>query len=243
MTHNDRMLSLHDQWLTASPYDDEVDWADEPYNIVCPICESWAYDDNSNNYPMVSFHCEDCGHEWKQDPTKPHTTKEQEKTIRELQKEIFNLQCNRKYKKGLSIDEYFEYMPDGDFHYENEAGDWHVYLCDEKDCPAQWHRIAYYEFIGRKDGKRYIELYSVDSDGNHDFDNSYDEREENPGDWQDISRQLANQSDDFFLGWAKYWVDAAITGKDPCEDLLRNPDNWVDECIKSAKEDIKYFKM
>jgi len=247
MIDNSRTISLHDQYLTASPYDDEPDWADEPYNVRCPKCTSDIFEEWGGDYPTYNFRCDDCGHEWKQDVEKPHMTPAQEKRIAELRLELSKFRIHRKRKKGMDIDSFFESLyVEGNFHWDSqEAGDWHVYNCGEKDCPVGWHLIAFFEVFGRENGKRYVEIHDVDSEGNWDFNTGYDEREgDTPAQWNEVAEIMANMADGFFLGWAEYWLDAAGTGKDPCEQTVGPvKGNWVDFCLDSVEDYIKYIKM
>jgi hypothetical protein len=247
MIDNSRTISLHDQYLTASPYDDEgPDWAEPPYNVRCPKCNGDIFEEWGGDYPTYDFRCDDCGHEWNQNVEKPAMTDDQEKRIQELKSEVTKLRIGQKYKKGPPIDDFFESLDvEGDFHWDNqEAGDWHVYNCGEKDCPVQWHLMAFSEVFGRENGKRYVEIHDVDSDGNWDINHAYDERDgDTPEHWWEISDVMANMSDSFFLGWAEYWLDAATTGNDPCDQCIGTvKENWVDFCIKAVEDNIKYLK-
>lgn len=239
------MIRGYDQWKTASPYDDELDWSD--MGIVCPKCGIDCVEDlDTTNYPVVDFYCDDCRYEWTQDVNKPAITPEQKNTINAIENELQELERTRKRNTGLTIDEFFENCPDGDFKYESdEAGDWHVYCCGEKDCEQQWHLVAYAENIGRENGKRYVELMTVDSDGDWDYTSGYDEREnDKETDWYFFAKEIANQTDEFFQGWAEYWLDSAITGKDPCNQILGPiKENWTEFCIEAARDNLEYLKM
>jgi len=124
----------------------------------------------------------------------------------------------------MTIDEFFECAPDeGAFEWDDvEAGDWHVYCCDEKDCPVQWHKIAYATKMGRDEqGRRWVEVEDVDSDGNWDFCAGYDEREgDTEENWAAFYKDhLENMTDDYFKGWIAYWEHVAETGKDVLGEL------------------------
>jgi hypothetical protein len=170
-------------------------------------------------------------------------TQEQEKILDELEQRVSSIEIKN---TPISLGDMFNHAPEGDFEWkQEEAGDWHVYHCGEKDCPVGWHTIAYATDMGRKDGKCWVELRSVDSDGNWDFDTGYDEREGDTSDsWHWIGQTLADQSDEFFKGWALYWIDAARTGKDPCNPTPGDiPDEeWFDFCLNGAEDNLKYIE-
>jgi hypothetical protein len=54
-----------------------------------------------------------------------------------------------------------------------------------------------------------------------------------------------NRMDDYFKSWAEYWIDAAITGDDPCDQIFKTiaPAEWIDFCLDAAADNIKYLKM
>jgi len=148
--------------------------------------------------------------------------------------------ANRKDKPATLDDFTGDFLPEGDFEWEGmEAGDWHVYCCGEKDCSQQWHTIAHAEDFARKDGKLSITLRSVDADGNWDIDGGWEEGEdfESCVGWALGEGRL----NDYFSGWADYWLDAAVTGKDPCDQTLRevNPSEWVSFCLDGAENMMK----
>jgi hypothetical protein len=131
------------------------------------------------------------------------------------------------------------HIPEGDFTWGGEPGEWHVYSCGDKDCDRQWHLVAYYEDISRNNGVLTIDGYSVDEDGNHDLDFEWH-------DGDDLS-ELYSMSEEiqsaFFLGWAEYWINAAETGLDPCSIAIDTPskhDNWPKFCINAAKNMLVY---
>lgn len=172
-------------------------------------------------------------------------TKKQKKKHEEIWQGLCDWKRNPGERKVLTIDELFENAPDGDFVWEGEAGDWNVYHRGENDCPVGWHLVAYYIDMGRRDGKRFVEYRSVDSDGDHDFVCGYNEAhaDDFPDDWNYLAGLLSNESNNFFMGWCEYWLDAAETGKDPCEQAMRVPDNWVDFCLDAAADNLKYLRM
>jgi len=141
-------------------------------------------------------------------------------------------------------------LPDGDFDYSSmEAGDWHVFCCGEKDCPVQWHKVAYATDLVRKNGVLTITENSVDSDGNWDFNDEWtDENEvEQPFADSDIARSMARNNFEFFQGWAEYWLDCAASMQDPVGDSIANPGDmmpseWYASCLDSAEQNIKYME-
>ena len=53
----------YDTWKTASPYDDDIDYA-ELYDLECTEC---GYDDpdiDDNMYPVLDCECPHCGYRW-----------------------------------------------------------------------------------------------------------------------------------------------------------------------------------
>jgi len=237
----------YDQWKTAYP--PEYDNDDPELDTVCPKCNSEFYciegwDCDSGDFELS---CDDCSTFWKFNPEIPILTDEQKSKITKLNHIIYTAECK---EKPLSLDEFFDVCDDGDFEWEDgEAGDWTPYCCGEKDCPVQWHQTANCINMGRENGKHWVEVSTVDQDGDWDISDSYDERE---GDsietWQWLSKQLACDIHEHFKGWALYWLDAAETGKDPLEAAMITPNNshdalpnWTDFCIKSAEDMIKYL--
>lgn len=134
----------------------------------------------------------------------------------------------------------------GDFEDEGEAGDDFVYYCD--DCHT-WHTVCYSEVVGRKNGKRFVELHTY-SDGDWEMTDSWEEGE----DFSEISAILTERVDDYFKDWAEYWLDCADNaqgileqGHDPVNNILDfnsiKPENLIQFFIDAAKEDIKYLEM
>ncbi len=170
---------------------------------------------------------------------KPHFTPEQEERRKELHNAIY--EWGRKHKPELGkLEDILEYMPDGDFKWAGEAGDWNVYCCGEKDCPQQWHTVAYYEDFERKDGKLTIECYSVTASGDNEFDCGWEEGE----DFGEIAHALGGERmTEHFKGWAEYWIDAAISGDDPCDQTFKPviATEWIDFCLDAAADNVKYL--
>lgn len=176
-------------------------------------------------------------------------TPEQQKRIDEAWDTIYNMEIPEPLVP--SIDEYFSWAPEGAFSYDDtEAGDWHVYSCGDSDCPVGWHLVAYATDIGRtEDGKRYVEIRDVDEDGNWDFVSAYDEREgDGPSEWHNFAREEAINTNEYFRGWAQYWVNCADTGTDPCNQALFSAPSpsdpeWIDFCLDAAADNMRYYTM
>ena len=147
----------------------------------------------------------------------------------------------KRSKQPASLDDVLSNLPEGDFEWkDNEAGDWHVYNCEESDCPKQWHKISFGLDIARENGKLTIERHSCDEDGNWDFDYGWEEGE----DWEEMGITLANDSFEYFKGWAEYWLDCAQTGTDPLEEStgVFDTESAVDFFINCAEEEVKYLE-
>lgn len=231
----------------------------------------WSYPPGCNGTPYDEFtdeeHCPECGRELESVPydvtkevpsfleegycspecergeERPILTRVQERKLQRWEKQARELVDKaRNEKVDLSIDSLFEIVPEGDFRWDdNEAGDWHVYCCGEKDCPVQWHKVAYSTDYGRKDGKRFVELRSVDEDGNWDYDGGFNEGDLGPHDIEDTLRTLQMQSTEYFYGWFQYWAEAARTGEDILGECTKdNP--TPEDFLEYAKDNLKYLK-
>lgn len=57
-------LDNYDQWKTASPYDDEIDWAE--YGIKCPECGTDQFEVVGSDAEAMELdlECNDCSHKW-----------------------------------------------------------------------------------------------------------------------------------------------------------------------------------
>lgn len=49
----------YDQWKTASPWDDAIDWAE--LGVACPECDGDP-EEQDNDGERVELWCPDCGH-------------------------------------------------------------------------------------------------------------------------------------------------------------------------------------
>ena len=139
-------------------------------------------------------------------------------------------------------------FPDGDFDWSpSEAGDWHVYCCGEKDCDQQWHKEAYLLSAKRVGGILTLEEVSVDEDGNWDTDCYWtDDPAEDlePFENSEVAMAEARCLFEYFHGWAEYWIDAASSMSDPCDETHTGPhgmtpESWVRFCFTCAEEHIR----
>ena len=165
-------------------------------------------------------------------------TDEQYEKIHQLYTRLWNI---KRSNQPASLDDVLSNLPDGDFKWEdNDAGDWYVYNCGEHDCPRQWHKISFGLDITRENGKLTIKRHSCDEDGNWDLDYAWEEGE----DWEEIGLILANDSYEYFKGWAQYWLECAQTGTDPLEEStgVFDTESAVDFFINCAEEEVKYLE-
>lgn len=141
-----------------------------------------------------------------------------------------------------------ENIPEGDFCWDDaDAGDWEAEYDDN-----EWSVSAYLVKVGRNEGSLWIDVMSGDLGGNWDVCCSYDEKED--GDFSLVAHEFKYfcSTEDYFLGWAKYWIDCAVTNQDPLHQYLCpgsesdhqskiKDGTWPDFCIKSACENISYL--
>ena len=155
------------------------------------------------------------------EPDPPERSPEQMKRAAEVQERIDNYPR----AKAWEVEELFEHAPDGDFCWDDqEADDWHVYCCGEKDCERQWHKVAYTLTLKRHAGRRKIEHHSVDEDGNWEIEDGWVEGEDNS--W--FFEMVANESNEFFKGWARYYLYCFHGGKDVLEQAReQSPEDWL----------------
>lgn len=126
----------------------------------------------------------------------------------------------------LTIDEVFKDWPEGDFHWkDSNPGDPHKWYCD--GCHA-WHEAYYNWEYRRENGKRKLMRHAGDSDGDWQPDESWEE-EEDP---TEILTTMQNEIDEYFKGWALYYLSLAESGAGDRADA-----------IKSARENIMYLYM
>jgi len=132
---------------------------------------------------------------------------------RERAKAVHEALENVRDCKAFTIAEIFESAPDGDFNWDAvEAGEWHVYSCGEKDCDRQWHKIAYATNIKRENGERSIEYASCDEDGDWNCISEWTDGDPTDETW--ILQEMANESRDYFVGWARYHLHCFFNGTD-----------------------------
>ena len=171
---------------------------------------------------------------------KPQLSIDQKDRLQAIQNKLYE-HTRKPLPAKPSLDSIISHCPDGDFKWDDgDPGDAHVYCCGEKDCPQQWHLSYDNTEIRRVDGKLYIDVYSGDSDGDWDIVASWEEGE----DWNgsEVGYYFSEaRLNDYFIGWAEYWIDAAISGEDPCRQLMDRPKKWVDSCLNHAENSIKYL--
>lgn len=249
----------YDQWKTASPYDDYDDehcaycGADLPDDVT-------DYTDNDENAVMDGYCNTECQAEGDKGNISPRyglppaPNAEQWERIRALYAHLATWRQTNQ-PAPATFEEIAEHFPEGDFRWDDDdPGDTHVYCCGERDCPVQWHESYWNTTIERKDGLLTIDVHNGDSDGNWDIDCSWEERWNGPSqsdDWLNSGvgyhfGEYALRS--YFVGWLEYWLDAAETGKDPCNQFMMRAHtdkkfNWVEECLKSADRNAEALPL
>ena len=232
----------YDQWKTASPYDDYDDehcaycGADLPDDVT-------DYTDNDENAVMDGFcnvQCQELGESGEISPRyglPPAPNEKQREQIKALWDHL--AQWRRENTPApATLADIAEHFPDGDFRWDDDdPGDAHVYCCGERDCPVQWHEAFFNTTIERKEGKLIVEIHEGDSDGNWDINCGWEEGEnwDASGVGYHFGEYALRQ---YFVGWLEYWIDAAETGKDPCNQAMTRPQKhseWIDFCIKAAQ--------
>ncbi|MEE8482811.1 MAG: hypothetical protein V3S12_05610 [Acidiferrobacterales bacterium] len=174
---------------------------------------------------------------------KPHWDTPQEERRKALHNAIYEWSRKHKPKPG-KLSDLDDFLPAEDFNWEDsEAGDWDVYACGEKDCPVQWHLIAHGMNYKRVDGKLSIECWSVNM-SDRELEGGWEEGEDFAS--SDVAYHLGSEPmNDHFRGWAEYWLDAAITGDDPCDQIMKvvPPNKWIDFCLDAAADNVRYLTM
>ena len=180
----------------------------------------------------------------REDWGKPQWTAEQEDRRKALHNAIYEWQRDHVPEPG-KLSDLNDFLPEDDFNWdEHEPGDWHVHACGEKDCDQQWHLSAYWLKYKRVAGYLTIESWSCDMDGDKECDCAWDESTGEPFDESGIDYDLGSEPiNNFFRGWAEYWIDAAINFNDPCDQLIRPiaPADWIDFCLNAAANNVKYL--
>lgn len=252
----------YDAWKTASPYDDDCDFIVDHgiagIDLTCPACgepakwfqevtEPGPFNDLTSPEPGdAGWHCKEC--DWQQEAIEDdfERARAYKETLQPKIAEIRERINNRKRAPSLTLEQFFSWVDgDDDFKYEDSGdGDWHVYSCGNRDCPVGWHKYYPTVDVGRENGKWWVDLGTTDSDGNHDFDCGYDEREPynmKPDEFADsVGEQLANNLNDYFAGWAEYWLYCAETGTDILGEAYGALDQqrsgkWVEFCVDAAE--------
>lgn len=146
-------------------------------------------------------------------------------------------------------DEFFDVAPEGEFKWgrpelHDPCADETPSYCD--DCDDWHHGYQYTMEMGRRaDGTRWLDVISIDEEGDSDCLSSWDERE---GDDEDAWLECMNDLDTkyYFRQCAKYWLWAAEHGKDPrnyCLREIKTKNEWFRFCIQGAQDDIRYLLM
>lgn len=216
----------------------------------CPDCgtkmdfDGGDLGDHATPQTDPALYCTDCGfntgeidwdcfdYETKQFRRITDAQRERAKAVREAL-------SNVRERETLTIDDMFEHAPDGDFKWDAcEAGDWHVYDCGEKDCDRQWHKIAFAINMKRENGKRSIEYSSCDEDGNWDCIAAWDEDDASELTW--MLQEMANESRDYFDGWARYHLHCYESGTDVLNECISG--TTPEAHLKHAEDMVKYLK-
>jgi len=149
----------------------------------------------------------------------------------------------------VTLDEFFDHAPEGDFSWkQDEAGDW--VASQDEDAKGGWTQYAYAIDMGRTDGFRWVKAKSCDVDGNWDTDLYWSEEEaiEEGLDINESWNRFFNVdfyqyygTNDYFLQWAKYYLDCADKGEgfDPLNDLLGI--HTYDELVSTALDSVAYL--
>lgn len=112
----------------------------------------------------------------------------------------------------------FASTPEGDFEWrQTVAEDWQPWNCDDDECPVKWHKVSYAMSIGCKEGKHWIEIESIDEDGNWDLEAYWDETQG----FEDVKDIMSYQDlDAYTQAWKDYYKYVAETGDDPLYEVL-----------------------
>jgi hypothetical protein len=144
-------------------------------------------------------------------------------------------------KNEPTIESLFMDAPDGDFKWDDEFGtDPRPWSCD---CTQGWHLSTTYINMGRKNGKRYIEML-IDAYSDGDAQPSYGwEEGEDP---EEILYVLRTESSEYFKQWTRYWLDAYFTGRDILNQFIvepKTPGGFRDACLDAAEDELKFLYM
>jgi hypothetical protein len=221
----------------------------------CPACgevAEWYCDEDPGGFPSDAvgpevtsegWHCEEC--DWQEEVIEEDYLREvpHKEWVKSLYARI--AAGERKIANGdypaITVDEIFAHMPEGEFEYEGEPGDWNVYCCGEKDCEQQWHKSSYYETVGRNaEGRRFICMMDCDDTGDREIVDSWED-----GDEFDKWKQqwFSACTDEYFLGWARYWLDCYQTKSDPLDEMMGETENWMQYCLEACENNLKYLEL
>lgn len=180
--------------------------------------------------------CNNCG--WESSDVKWQEYPRYDAEISDLQEKVYNLKQQSPEIK-ITIESIFENAPEGNFLWDfDEGGDWNAYACGESDCESGWHLVSYGTRIGRKNGKRFIEVESGDIDGNWELSYSWEDGEDS----REILGFENGQLRNYFLGWSEYWLHCAETGTDVLNQMMvahETSDEHYEFCINAVKEQLR----
>jgi len=152
-----------------------------------------------------------------------------------------------------TLTEVFEHAPEGDFTWDDaEASDWDCSWCDDHET---YHLCAHGINMGRENGKRWVEYYTVDAEGQWDMTDCYDERTgSTPRYWRSFAEWYMSSRDlwSHFLGWANYYEWCAREQNEPLDQLYHKPTDIVAlvtrcvdaswDMVKSCRSLLRHFK-
>lgn len=122
---------------------------------------------------------------------------------------------------NTTLESIFEGTPEGDFSWEqDEVRDWDAWYDPDSQ---SWEKTAYATNIGRKNGFHWIEGMSCDTDGNWDMNLCFSEEDGDEFTSFDEDFKSFCSTEDYFIGWAEYWLYCATEGTDQlneCSDCF-----------------------
>ena len=142
----------------------------------------------------------------------------------------------------ITLGDLFEHAPQVEFTWEDtEAGDWIPWMCDDEDCPMNWHKKGYSLNMGRKqDGRRWIERRSVDEDSDWDTVGYWEEGED-PDHLKTILFEIQHEHTEYFLNWTRYWLFCAETNTDELKEVWPPKPVPVEKYLEYAEDNIRFI--
>jgi hypothetical protein len=147
-----------------------------------------------------------------------------------------------------TLESIFENTPEGEFSQNiTEQGDW--YLQYDSDSRS-WNKTSFVVSIGRVNGFRWIEVESrcLDDKLPYYMTDLYLSEQDDTDEFTSFHKysKLFHSKEDYFIGWAEYWLYCATEGTDQLgecfptdyQSKIQNG-TWVEFCINSAKANIK----